>query len=69
MIAKCIKFFVWFIVFMVVLTAGTKAMTASNTWVAILGLAGIALFIILSCWTYCFTTIHIKLTKRKKEEK
>lgn len=69
MVKLCIKLLVWFIVFMIVLTLGTKAMTMQNTFVAIMGLILIALFAIITVKTVFFTRIHIKITKIKKEEK
>jgi len=69
MVKLCIKLLVWFIVFMIVLTLGTKAMTMQDTLMAIIGLVAIVLFAIITVKTAFFTRIHIKITKFKKGEK
>lgn len=54
---------------MFLLEWATSRMNAANTLEAILGIATIVAFLIVSYLTLFFTKIHIKITKQKKEEK
>lgn len=47
----------------------TSRMSAANTLEAVLGIAAIVAFLVVSYLTLFFTKIHIKIPKQKKEEK
>lgn len=64
-----IKLFIWFLIFMLLLEWATARMSAANTVEAVMGIFAIVSFILVSWISRCFTRIHIKITKVKKEEK
>lgn len=63
-----IKVFVWFLCFMGILEVGASMMTKPNTVEAMIGVAIIVLFLILSWKTLFFTKIHVQFNKSKKEK-
>lgn len=64
-----IKVFVWFLCFMGILEVGASMMTAPNTIEALIGVAIVILFLVLSWKTLFFTKIRISFNKSKKKEK
>lgn len=64
-----IKLFIWFLIFMLLIEWATARMSAANTFEAVMGIIAIVGFILASWVSRCFTRIHIKITKVKKEEK
>lgn len=64
-----IKVFVWFICFMGIVEVCASMMSKPNTIEALIGVAIVILFLILSWKTLFFTKIHNPFNKSKKEEK